>query len=399
MTRLGALLDRAATRSRPGDQSEHLKGEIRVLFCCPGIGIMNRGFESFFREAFDSLKGTEGLDVRLIKGSGGRKEGEWVVRALPRTGWLAPTLGRLARRNGYVVEQWSSFPGVVRRIRQFRPHVIFYSDANLGFLLYWFRQQIGVHYRLLLSNGGPFSPPFVRTDFVHQVAPCYLDEALNFGEPADRHFLVPYGIDVGAPPETSPEQQQCIRHRLRLPLGRPVVLSVGWISRQHKRMDYVIEEMARLPAPRPFLQLLGAMDEGSREVLSLGNGLLGPDGFCAASVPYEEVSSYYRAADLFVLASLKEGFGRVYLEAMMHGLPVVAHKYPVAEFVLGREALLTDLSQPGALACAIAEILSASPEPSAAEQRWRSVRDRFSWQALAPQYLTMFHRVARTCTR
>lgn len=367
-----------------------MKREISVLFCCVGIGIMNRGIESFFREAFDELKDVDGLDARLVKGAGAPKEDEWVVRTLPRTGHAAPMLGGLARRNGYVVEQWSSFPGVVRRIRQFRPHVVFYSDANLGFLLYWFRRQIGVPYRLLFSNGGPCGPPFVRTDFVHQVAPYYLDEALKYGEPAERHFLVPYGIRVGGPPRNDPEERQRIRRRLKLPLDRPVVLSVGWIARRHKRMDYVIEEVARLPEPRPYLQLLGATDEASQEILALGNNLLGPDGFGAASVPYEEVSSYYRAADAFVLASLKEGFGRVYLEALMHGLPVIAHDYPVAEFVLGREGLRADLSEPGGLTGAIEKVLADAHEAHLADERWRSVRDRFSWQALAPRYVQMF---------
>ncbi len=370
-----------------------MNDSVRVLFSCSGVGNFNRGIESFFREVFEGLRNTDKIEARLIKGGGDTKDDEWVVSTLPRTGYLGPMLGKIARRNGYVIEQWSSFPGVVRRIRRFQPQIVFYSDANLGFLLHRFRRQIGVPYRLLFSNGGPCGPPFVRTDFVHQVAPPYLDEALKYGEPAERHFFVPYGIRVGAPPTNNPEERQHIRHQLNLPPHRPVVLSVGWIARQHKRMDYLIKEIARLPEPRPYLQLLGAMDEASREILSLAKELLGADGFGAASVPYERVSGYYRAADVFALASLKEGFGRVYLEAMMHGLPVVAHRHPVTEFVLGREGLLADLSRPGGLARAIPIALSEAREASLAKERWQSVRDRFSWKALAPQYMQMFQHV------
>jgi glycosyltransferase involved in cell wall biosynthesis len=161
-------------------------------------------------------------------------------------------------------------------------------------------------------------------------------------------------------------------------------------------MNYVIEEVSRLPEPRPYLQLLGAMDQESAEILSLGRRLLGPSGFGAASVPYEEVSSYYRAADVFALASLKEGFGRVYLEAMMHGLPVIAHKYPVTEFVLGKKGKLADLSRPFGLTHAIEAVLAEAHKIDLAEDRWRSVRDRFSWEVLAPQYIDMFRRVATT---
>ena len=178
---------------------------FRVLFSCSGVGILNRGIETFFREAFDGLRGMDGVETLLIKGAGEPQADERVVWNLPRTGQLATMFGRLAGRNAYVVEQWSSFFPIVRQIRRFRPHVVFYSDANLGFLLYWFRKYIGVPYQLLFSNGGPCHPPFVRTDFVHQVAPLYYGEAVAAGEPREKHFLVPYGINV-------PTKPPCVCH-------------------------------------------------------------------------------------------------------------------------------------------------------------------------------------------
>jgi glycosyltransferase involved in cell wall biosynthesis len=367
---------------------------VKVLFSCTGVGIYNRGIESFFREAYDGLKAVEGIDARLIKGAGKSMADEWVVANLPRTGRLAPVLGRLARRNAYVAEQWSSFPGVVRRIRQFRPQVVFYSDSNLGFLLYWFRRQIGVPYRLLFSNGGPCHPPFARTDFVQQVAPLYYQEALDYGEAPGKHFLVPYGINVCSPPTADAENKRRLRATLNLPLDRPVVLSVGWIARQHKRMDYLIEEMARLPQPRPYLQLLGAMDENSAGLIEHGHRLLGKENFGAASVPYEQVADYYRAADVFALASLKEGFGRVYLEAMMHGLPVIGHRHPVIEYVLGEAGVIADMDRPFGLANALQAVLSEPVSEQVMQKRWQSVSDRFSWVALAPGYRDMFRQVA-----
>ena len=205
---------------------------LRVLFCCTGVGILNRGIESFFREAFDHLHAVPGLEARLLKGGGAPSELERVVRCIPRTSGTAAAIGQAVRRNAYVTEQWSSFLPVVRQIRQFRPAVVFYSDANLGFLLYWFRRWIGVPYRLLFSNGGPCGPPFVRLDFVHQVNPLCLDEALRAGEPADKHVMVPYGLRVGPPPAAIDDAlRRALRERLALPADRPVALSVGWISR------------------------------------------------------------------------------------------------------------------------------------------------------------------------
>ena len=283
------------------------KDTVRVIFTCTGVGIFNRGIESFFREVFDARKLMPGIDAWLLKGGGEPRENEIPVLCLPRTGMLARFLGGVIQRSGYVAEQISSFPFVVEQVRRLRPHVIFYSDANLGFQLFRWRNQIGVPFRLLFSNGGPCRPPFNRTDFVQQVAPYYHDHAMLAGEQPGRHFLVPYGINVGKPPSAGFAARRALRQRLSLPVERPLILSVGWISREHKRMHYLIEELSRLPAPRPFLQMLGAMDESSREIVDLAEQLLGPDGFSARSVPYEGVFDFYRAADIFALASLQEG--------------------------------------------------------------------------------------------
>ncbi|WP_294232897.1 glycosyltransferase family 4 protein [Prosthecobacter sp.] len=357
------------------------------------MGITQRGIESFFREAFDGLKQVPEMDMLLLKGGGQETHDEKVVACFAKTSSLASVIGKAVSRSSYVVEQWSSFPGVVRWIRKFRPHVVFYSDANLGFLLYRFRKWIGVPFKLLFSNGGPCHPPFDRYDFVHQVAPLYLEEALAAGEPAEKHFLVPYGIQVPSePPMTDEPAKRGRRATLGLPQNRPVVLSVGWIARRHKRMDYVIEEVAKMSGPRPFLQLLGAIDEDSREVIELGNRLLGAENFSARSVKYEEVAGYYQAADIFVLGSLAEGFGRVYLEALMRGLPTVGHRHPVIEYVLGDVGLLADLSAPGNLAAVLTQALG-DPEAASDGMRVRrreSIRSRFSWGVLRAEYMAMF---------
>jgi glycosyltransferase involved in cell wall biosynthesis len=364
---------------------------IRVLFSCTGVEIFNRGIESFFREAFDGLKNVPGLETWLIKGRGKRTEREIPVWCLPRTGRSARWLGWLFRRNAYVAEQWSSFFSVARQIRRLQPNIVFYSDANLGFQLFFRRKQIGVQYQLLFSNGGPVSAPFDRADFVHQVAPLYHNKALEFGESATKHFMVPYGIEVPPQPQADSREKRALRERLGLPLDRRVVLSVGAVNRHHKRMHYVVEEIARLAAPRPFLQIVGAMEES--EVIKLADQLLGRENYSAASVPYHKVFDYYKASDVFVLGSLQEGFGRVYLEALMHGLPVIAHRHPVMEYVLGDQGVLGDLDRPSELTNLVERELQRIPDDSARRARWESVERRFSWPVLAPQYSSMFQQV------
>lgn len=385
-SRDGMVLDGAEAMSETGMET------TRVLFTCTGVGIFNRGIETFFREAFDGLQGIENCETRLLKGRGINSEKEKRGWCLPRTGVVAPLIGRGTGRSAYAVEQWTSLFSVVQEIRRFRPHLVFTSEANLMFLLRRFRRQIGVPFRVLFSNGGPCHPPFDRHEFVHQVAPFYREEALAAGEPEGKHLLVPYGIHVPTTTFPDAEERKALRQRLGLPVDRPVVLSVGWIARQHKRMDFVINEVAALPGPRPFLQLLGAMDEGSGELVALGRDRLGPSNFAAASVAPEAVVDYYRAADLFVLGSLVEGFGRVYLESLAHGLPTIGHRHPVIEYVLGDVGIVGDLAGAGGLTPILARELNRLPwaNPEEAVARRESVRARFSWGALQGAYSEMF---------
>jgi 1,2-diacylglycerol 3-alpha-glucosyltransferase len=365
---------------------------LKIFFSCSGVGILDRGIEIFFRSAFDGLRGTQDLNITLYKGSGEEMSDEHILWNVPRTSRTARLLGACIGRNSYVAEQLSSFPSMVRAIRQQRPDIIFYSDSNLGFQLFRWRRQIALPFRLLFSNGGPCHPPFIRTYYVHQVAPFYYEEALAAGERADRHRMVPYGMNV---PKGAPDRDENIRRELRRKLllaqDRPIILSVGWISAKQKRVDYLVSEMAQLPSPRPYLVLLGAIDGQSKPVLDLAREKLGEENFTARSVPHHQVADYYRAADLFALASLQEGFGRVFLEALVYGLPVIAHDHPVMRFVLGSEGTFGDLSKPGALAALIRETLGKEGSNADAIRRKEIVRQRFSWSVLAPQYRDMFY--------
>lgn len=376
--------------------------KIRILFCCTGLGTINRGFETFFREAFDELSKSNEILANLLKGgndlaaSSVKRPDEYVLPCLNRNARLAKFVAKITKRTPYAVEQWSAFPAVVYHILRFRPHIVFYSELNLGFLLHRFRKLIPAPFKLLYSNGGPCAPPFPRCDFVHQVAPVYYQQAINSGEAMGKHYLVPYGFQVPQQPLGDEIEKANIRKQLGLPLQRPIILSVGWISRAHKRMDYLIDEVAKLPSPRPFLQLVGSMDENSTEVINHGIKILGADNFSALSTPKEKVTLYYQASDVFALASLSEGFGRVYIESLMHGLPTIAHRNSLTESLLKNAGNLVDLSQEGGLTKELEKILSQEPinsnEGSLCRRKFAATE--YSWSVLKQQYLAMFKSIS-----
>jgi glycosyltransferase involved in cell wall biosynthesis len=227
---------------------------------------------------------------------------------------------------------------------------------------------------------------------VQQVALPYYEQAIEAGEPASKHSLVPYGINISCDrlAGSFPDIDAC-RARLGLSCGRKVVISVGYISARHKRMDYVVKEVSRLaPEERPFLLLVGQQDSSTAEIVSLAEQLLGSNGYRVASVPYAEMGDYYGASDAFVLASLKEGFGRVLLEASSFGLPCAADDNPVMRYVLAEEGSYCDMRQAGALASLLPTLIANTDEAGARLGRVEAVQRRFGWDSLQSDYLEMF---------
>jgi 1,2-diacylglycerol 3-alpha-glucosyltransferase len=377
----------------------NLSSDLRVYLICTGVGIMNRGIETFFRECFDGLHPfakNAGIDLKLFRGNPTppTAEDEYRVWCLPRTSRSARLLASLSRRTVYGMEQVTALPGMIRAIRRGKPSVILFSDQDLARWLLRLRTRIGVPFQMIFSNGAPAHPPYSRCCHVQQVAPFYYDEGTAAGWTPELQTLVPYGINVPEGPiQFDNDKRQNIRRQLSLPLDRQIVLCVGWIAAYHKRMDYVINEISKIPS-KPYLVMLGAMDEHSPPILKQAREVLGDANFTARSVPYEQVGLYYQAADAFTLGSLKEGFGRVYLEALMHGLPCAVNDYPVMRWVLGEEGTFADFTQPQALASLLTQLLAEPLNSQDMTRRRESVRKRFSWEALAPDYFAMFRKVA-----
>lgn len=374
------------------------RAKVNVLLGSTGIPRIRGGLESGYLETFKGLRDrASGCSLSLYRGGGPNNKGEFSLWSIPRTFRYARLIGRCIRRpNPYVVEQLSSVLPMLFLIRRLGIDVILYSEVSLGMMLYRLRPILGLRYRLIYSNVGPGGPPYIRTDHLHQIAPHYIDWALSSGTPLEFQTLIPYGIDpIDVNIESRHLEQPSIRKKLGLPLGRKIALSVGWISKFHKRTDYLIREFARLGSQAPYLVMLGRQDSKSRELVEMAVRMLGPENCLVASVPYSEVFDYYRAADMFVHTAFTEAFGRVFLEAAMFGLPCIVHDFPVMRYVLGPFARFEDLAEEGALAAAVRRQMGEAPNVAERIAAATRVRTEFSWEKLAPDYAEMFQKVAR----
>ena len=365
---------------------------VRVFFPCTGLGRQRRGFETFTLECADALRVDPRIELTVFAGGetpGTTARVRWNLR---RDGTLASLVGALVRRDPYFVEQASFFLSFLPALVLGRPDVVYFADLNLGNLCWHWRRVSGQRFKLLYYNGGLTTRPFTRTDVVQQLTPAGLDEAVARGEAPERQTILAHGVRV---PDALPARiTGDARCALGLPADRPVVLAVGMLDGAIKRTDHLIRELAALPAPRPFLALIGADGPDAGAVRTLAHDLLGGDGFLARVVPHDDVGAYYRAADVFTLASLREGFGLAYVEALAHGLPIVAHDTPVTRHLIGGFATLTDLSRPGALTRALTAALATTSSHDERAARHASARARFGWDALREDYVRLLLRVA-----
>jgi 1,2-diacylglycerol 3-alpha-glucosyltransferase len=139
-----------------------------------------------------------------------------------------------------------------------------------------------------------------------------------------------------------------------------VIVSIGRLASE-KNWETLLRAAAHVHAQHPDMRLVLIGDGPERqtlEALATELGIAERVTF-TGQLPFEEVPTYLRAADLFSFASVTETQGLVTIEAMAAGLPVVAVDGSGTHDIIdnGKEGFLAE-NDPKALASAISEMLS-----------------------------------------
>ncbi len=178
--------------------------------------------------------------------------------------------------------------------------------------------------------------------------------------------------------------------RTSLEISGPLLLSVGNLV-GHKGHDIAIRALSLLPEAK--LLVIGEGEEKTSlsklaESLKVSNRVL-----FLANLPQEELGRYYSAADVLVLASSREGWANVLLEAMACGTPVVASSAGGnPEVVACREAgRIVPERTPEAFAGAISELLANPPSREAT----RRYAEDFGWEEISAGQKTLFSSILK----
>ncbi len=156
--------------------------------------------------------------------------------------------------------------------------------------------------------------------------------------------------------------------------GHPTVLFVGtWEGR--KRGAFLADQFAEDVLPHhPHAQLVMVSDRCEDR----------PGVIWVRFPSDQELARLYRSAWLFCMPSTYEGFGLPYLEAMSHGLPVVATPNPGARLVLrgGAGCLVADTELGPALSMLLSDRVARARLATAGLER----AGEYSWERVLTEH-------------
>ncbi|MGE4324298.1 MAG: hypothetical protein AB7E60_14890, partial [Sphingobium sp.] len=169
-----------------------------IAIACPGVGLVQRGFERLFRDLFDEMRGD--FAMTLFKGGGPRSADEIVLPFLARGGaairWLP--LHRLMGRTPMHAECLTFALALLPHLAGGRYDVVHVIDPPLARLLFHLRRLLGLKFRLLYTEGTAMPPgDYPPCDLIHQISAATLADALAHDVPPAHMRLVPCGYRPG----------------------------------------------------------------------------------------------------------------------------------------------------------------------------------------------------------
>ena len=218
-------------------------------------------------------------------------------------------------------------------------------------------------------------------------------ECLNI--PEEKIEVIHQGFSDRYRPVEDPDALQNIRRKHRLP---PRYILYTGIHKPHKNLQRLVEAFARLDQRFADFHLImtGPITDDTDQLKAKANQLGIADKLhFIGLVPMEDLPAIYTLADLFVLASLYEGFGVPPLEAMACGTPVACSSATAIPEVVGDAGRLFDPYSIDDIAAKISEALQYDVNHTRLRQKCLTQAAQFSWTKTAQKTYALYEQVAQ----
>lgn len=242
-----------------------------------------------------------------------------------------------------------------------------------------------------------------NADLLTAIGSSTRKEYMAIGAKKENIVDIPNGVDL----ERFNADCQDIRDVLDLPKDIRIILTVG----RHipaKGYEYLIEAMAYikdqyqnvkcLMVGRELNELINTINrfDVSKYVIlldqqsfnSLGNG----SQIDHDRLPNDTLLACYKSSDIYVSASLIEGFPLVVVESMAAGLPIVATKVPGNEDAVahGGNGFLVAAKDPKTLAEKIVTLLKNEKLKDKFGRRSKKLAKNYDWDLIVSKYLVQY---------
>ena len=171
-----------------------------------------------------------------------------------------------------------------------------------------------------------------------------------------------------------------------------VVISVGRLV-YHKRQVDIVKALSQVP--NSVFVLVGAGEEEERIRVSARE--LGVRLLLFSDVSDEFLVSLYNAADVYVHASMLEGFGLTVLEAMSCGLPVVCYDAADLRDVVSGAGYLLQVGDVSGMTDALLSVQSNEAGRLVLSEVALQLSKEYSWEKSAVAHLKVYRRIIN-CT-
>jgi len=189
---------------------------------------------------------------------------------------------------------------------------------------------------------------------------------------------------------SDPDRVAALRERFA---GRTVIGHIGALVDRHKGQRVLLEAARELRGSHPevcFLLLGEGEDEAALKAESADLDNVIWEGFRS------NVGDYLDIMTLFAFPSRNEGLGSTLLDAMDHGVPIVASRVDGIPDLIedGVSGLLVPPGDAGALANALQTLLDDPARRQALAEAAQRQLAGFTPDAMADAYLTLYRRIA-----
>ncbi len=230
------------------------------------------------------------------------------------------------------------------------------------------------HSFLVYSSQGGIEPMIARLNpDIYFVVNKEIQKFYNKYFPKLQTSYVPMGVDISYFSKT--------KKKAKIKLNKPIVGVVSAFIKQ-KRIDLTIKAVAKT---KKYSLLIIGQGQLLDDIKSLCNKYL-PGRYLITNVPYNKIAEYYRAIDVFTLASPQEPFGMVYIEAMASGIPVVLHEAKTQRGIMGKEGIYCDVYKTNDYAKTL-KIAYAKSKNKNYRKVLKKQATSFSWEKIAKKYL------------